>query len=362
MLKIIHLKEGLRMYRRARNIKKHGFKQPKGNYKTIIKNGIENCWDKDHFNASSGHFNEFWTRDFAFSAESLIKLGYKKKVKKTLEYALDTFSRYGKITTTISPERIPFDFPYYAVDSLPCLLRTLALVKDKKLTERYHFILNKETIRFFNTAIQPSSGLIKKDRYFSSIKDHSRRLSSCYDNCMASMLDDSLKKLKLENPFARYRYPRMIEEVFWNGEYFYDDINQNKIITGDSNIFPFWCNVFDDKRMLKTAISSIQSASLDKPLSLKYSSKRHKENKMIFVEKFAKDYEHDSIWTNLAPIYINLVKKVDRKKAKQYLDQYKKIIETYGCIELLNNNLKPYSTFYYHADRDMLWYSNLLTL
>ena len=123
-MKLIHISEALRMFKRARRVSREGFKRYKGSPEHIAKQIIESCWNKEdkYFQVSSGHFNEFYCRDFGMCAEALVKLGHKKKVIQTLDYALNKFKQSGRITTSISPSGKCFDFPYYGADSLPFII------------------------------------------------------------------------------------------------------------------------------------------------------------------------------------------------------------------------------------------------
>ena len=79
-----------------------------------------------------------------------------------------------------------------------------------------------------------------------------------------------------------------------------------------------------------------------------------------------KNYERDSIWTHMAPLYIKLLKKVDPEKAKQHKQAYTQMIETYrNYLEVFSstrNKVKPFRTPFYFCDRGMLWAANYLTL
>ena len=363
MLKPIHLKEGIRYFKRARRVKKYGWKKYKGNAEQICRQIIKECWNGTYFQTSAGHFCEFWTRDFAFCAESLIKLGYKKEVEKTVQYALNIFKKNDKITTTISPDGKPFDFPCYAVDSVPCFIRILRIT-NKELIKKNKDFLNKKIDEFYNKVIDKETGLVRKDKYFSSIKDYAKRTSSCYGNCMVAMLNNKLKKIKiLENPFKSYNYKNLIKKYFWRKTHFVDDLSGYDFITGDANVFPFYLGIFNEKNMLKSSIRKIQEKRLDKPFPLRYYHEKIKKHDMISLEIFAKDYERDTVWCHLGPLYIKLIKRINKKKANYYIKQYKEVIEkNKNYLELFFPNKRPYSTFWYYADEGMLWASIILEM
>ncbi len=359
MLNLNHLSEALRIFRRSRIVKNRGIKQYNGNANKICRQIIEDCWNGRYFQVSAGHFCEFYIRDFGFCIDSLLKLGYKDKVLKTLEYALSVYSKQ-RLTTTIIPSGKCIDVFDYSPDSLAFLLRCLRISDAKELVETYRAFLLKETNKYFNLVIDKKTGLVRTDRKFSSIKDQSIRKSSCYDNCMTAMLSNELDKLKMSNPFKAYDYKKLIKDNFWTGNYFLDDLSGERYIAGDANIFPFWTGIFDDREMLKKCISSIQKEGLDKPFPLKYTKNAKRLN---FVSSFSQNYEGTSVWMHIGPLFVFLVKKIDRKKAADYLDVYTNLIKKYkNFIEVFNPDGTPYKSQFYHADEGMLWAANYLAL
>ena len=135
MYSIQHLKEGYRIFKRSRHVKKHGFKKYEGNLEEICTKIVKECWNGTFFQTSAGHFSVYYIRDFCICIPGLIKLGYRKEILKTLQYALNLFSNNRKITTTISKENIPVHMHHYSPDSLPLLLKSLRLAKANELME-----------------------------------------------------------------------------------------------------------------------------------------------------------------------------------------------------------------------------------
>jgi len=364
MIDFKHISEAWRIFKRSRYVKKHGIKKYKGGADDICRKVVKDCWNGKYFQVSAGHFNEFYIRDFGWCVDSLLELGYKKKVLKALEYILEIYSNQG-LKTTITPKGKAVDVFYYAPDSLAFLIRSLRVAKAKDLVEKYKDFLGKEVDKFYNLVIDKKTGLVKENKNFSSIKDEAKRRSSCYDNIMAAMLSNELDKLKLHNPLKKYDFKKVIKHMFWNGEYFIDDLGGNKeIVAGDANVFPFWSKVFTDTEMLKKAAAKIQEAKLDVPFPLKYTNKEDsKKVNMNFAEKFVPDYERDSIWMHMGPLYVQLIKKIDKKKAKEYKNKYKNVIEKHhNFLEIFDKDGKPFKSKFYYADEGMLWAANYLTL
>ena len=352
---------GFHVFKESLKIKIRGIKRYQGNADDICKQVVHDCWNGRFFQTSTTHFPQFWTRDFGWCTESLLKLGYKDKVEKTIIYALCAFSKHKKVTTTISKKDKPFDFPTYAVDSLPWLTHSLVLNKNKEIIENNSIFLEKEVKKFFEIVVDKKSGLANPI-HFSSMKDLAVRKSSCYDNCMISLLSSNLKKLKLENPLKEFNHKKIIKENFWNGSFFYDDLSKGKYVAGDANIFPFYLKIINNKKMLQSAITHIHESRLDFPIPIKYTTK-NAPIKFIWSEIFLHNYERDSIWAHMGPLYIKILKKTNKEDAEKAKAAYTKTIETYkNYLEVFNSYGKPFTTPFYRSDEGMLWAANYLTL
>jgi len=356
---INHLTEGTRIS--YLGLKNRLFpKKYTGTAEDICKQIVRDCWNGRYFQTSTGNFRQFWTRDFFWVAKSLLQLGYKEEVQKTLRYAMNRFRTANKITTTLTPRGKAYDFPTYAVDSLPCLIHSLKLAKFNYYD--YHEFLNKEIRKFVEKVIDPKTGLVKPKEHFSSLKDFAVRNSSCYDNCMVALLAKDLPGMKLENPFQKHDYPKLIKEHFWNGRYFFDDMSKENYVAGDANLFPFILGIITDQEMMRSAAKAIAEAKLDQPLPLKYTQSRAKIN-FIWRELLLKDYESNSIWMHMGPLYIKFVECLDKSRAAEMKDGYRKLIEKHkNFLEVLTADGQPYQTAFYYRDSGMLWAANYLTL
>jgi len=363
MIKPAHLVQSFRILRHSIKRRLKGTEKHEGSAEEICRKIVKKCWNGRYFLTSAGHFCEFYSRDFGWCAESLINLGYEKEVEKTLDYALDIFSKNDRIATTITPFDKPIDIYHYSPDSLAFILRTISLLKSKRIAEKYKEFLNSEIKKFIDIVIEKETGLVRKDRQFSSMKDYSIRKSSCYDNVMAGVVNDSLKKIKiLDNPLKNYNYRKIIKQNFWNGEYFLDDLSGKSYVAGDANVYPFWTGMINNKKMIKKAIESVQKEGLDKPMPLSYTSPNLK-TKALWHEFVVHGYEQSTVWTHMGPLFIDVVAKVNKEMAREYLLQYKKTIEKYrNYLEAFDKKLKPFKTPFYYSDESMLWAANYLTL
>ncbi len=351
---LTYLTEGTRIFLNGmkRRVKHDTYE---GNAKEICLQIVAECWNGQYFQTSVNNFPQFWTRDFGWCAESLTKLGFEKEVHKTITYALSIFSRYKKTFTTITPSGKPYDFPNESVDSLPWLIHAIAVSNYN--FEPYTYFLEKEISRYMNQIIDRTSGLVRSDKQFSSMKDFSIRESSCYDNSMIALLKKDLQVLKLKNPF-KWDYQELLIKTFWNGMYFYDDLNHTHYLAGDAQVFPFL--TINDSEKLKLVIHHIKENNLDQPFPLKYTKKR---TKYIPQEIFLRNYESHAIWTHMGPIYMKLVKEVNPQLFTFYHQQYTQMIEKHkNYLEVFTKDGKPYQSPFYYCDSGMLWAANYLTL
>ena len=96
------LKEAWRIYKRSRRVKKSGFNRYEGGPEQICRAIIEDAF-VGHYRVSSGHFTDFYVRDFSWCAHALIQLGYEEEVRRTMSYALETFSKARDPETESGP-------------------------------------------------------------------------------------------------------------------------------------------------------------------------------------------------------------------------------------------------------------------
>jgi hypothetical protein len=364
----IIINQGISMFLRNIKVRFNGFKRYRGSVKTISKSIINGCWNGKYFNVSSGHFKVFYIRDFAWVFEPLIKKGFKEKAIKTLNYVTNKYIQSKRVSVALYNNRL-YDFPSYAVDSFPYLV-----MLHRKAKELLDINPSEDVKRFFKDyaeaykkkVIDNRTGLVREDKFFSSIKDHHLRRSSCYDNVMVAMLSKDLNFLNISNSLPRDQ-KKKIKKKFWNGKYFKDGMDDNSF-SSDSNIFPFWTGLYDisvkeNKRMLMSVLEYITERKLNSPFPLKYHYNGFRPKRLIKESFFAKDYETDSIWMHIGLIYIDILSKVNREAAKMYLISYKTLIDVHKTfLEVYDKKGKPYKSLFYYTDEGMIWIAYFLEL
>ena len=178
----------VRARRHARGHTRHA-----GDAAAIIRACIEACWNGKTFTASPGHFDMFWTRDLGFSTAALVRLGEGDRVRASLAYALDTWTKRGThVTTTINYGDRPADVFEYGVDSLPLLLAALRAAGAADLVERHRGWLAAEVAWFEARVVDPVTGLVRADRTYSAHRDTVVNRSTAYGNTMVALLAKTL--------------------------------------------------------------------------------------------------------------------------------------------------------------------------
>jgi hypothetical protein len=179
------------------------------------------------------------------------------------------------------------------------------------------------------------------------------------------MLSADLDFIGLPNPLGKYDYEKLLIKNFWNGRFFIDDLSgKNKsVVCGDSQVMPFWTGVVKDRSVLRKAFSELRKEGLDKPFPLKYTSFRISGQKMIFLEKFAGNYERDAVWAHIGLLYLKLLFQVDVGSAKKGLGAYTAKIKKYRTfLEVYVSDGLPFQTWLYCSDEGMLWCANYLSM
>jgi hypothetical protein len=343
------------MFKRSLGVRKHGLKQYSGDACQICKSIVEDCWSGDYFFTSTGHFRQFWVRDLSYFVEPLIWLGQTGKLQKSYKYALGQFMKHDKVTTTLTPNGVPFDVFTFSADSLPLLLRSIRFL-DIKLDLSARRFLQKEIDKYYKTVVGPD-GMVRRDRSYSSAKDNANRISSLYDNVMVWILQQESGTLGLKTG-PEVDYAGLIKEKFWKSGHFIEDLSGQDIVSGDANVIPYWAGLYISKSMMKDSIDAIQRHKLDRPLPLKYTEEKVKGQYLKLLELVVPNYEGNSIWTQWGLLYIHIVSKVDKRLARKYLDSYKEMIESNKTfIEVLSPDGRIFKTAFYYADEGMIWAS-----
>lgn len=367
---LLMVSEGMRL---AFTSTKNRIVKPKkysGSVENICRDIINDCFDKKrkYFRVSPHNFKQFYARDFGMCCESLLKLGYKTQVRQTLIYAMSRYVKKGKITTQINPYGHLINFPSHTPESASYMLHSLILLDDKVLIKKYKPFFEKISSEIYEEDIDKKTGLLRKDKHFSSMKDHSLRESSCYNNCLLAMFANDLKKINAKSSLTKYNYRKTIARHFLRKSYFLEDLSGSNTFAGDANVFPFWTNLYDtkssaDKALYTKIIKKIRGKKMDSPWPLRYTTKEDAPKKMHITNILCPGYETDTLWMHLGLCYIKSIKNVDPLLYETYLDKYELLIKKHRTFyEVYDTHGKKFSRLLYKSDEAMLWCSIFLEM
>jgi hypothetical protein len=327
---------GVRIRRQFRGHTRHG-----GNAASIVRACIEACWNGRTFTASPGHFDMFWTRDLSFSVPSLVRLGYRERVRESLSYALGVWtSRDHQITTTIHYFDRPGDVYEYGVDSLPLFMAALRAAGASDLVERHRPWLAAEIDHFYAMVVDPGTGLVRSDRKFSAHRDTVVNRSNAYGNTMVALLAKTIGETGwFVSPFERHfegDYGRLLLEHFWDGDHFRDALGE-ETVSGEANIMPFYSGVIGDPDLVASALAYLDAHGFCDPYPLRYETCRRPEREVWLTRHVLPDYQGSTVWTSLGAWYLQVLRTVNPGLAAAETARYVAWIERDGTFwEVLN--------------------------
>jgi hypothetical protein len=355
-----YLTSAVRIARRGRR----GQRRFPGDARAIARAGVEASWAVDHFNASGGHFRQFWTRDLCFSAVPLVRTGYGDRLRNSLAWAMEVWARRGRVTTTIFPGRRPRDVYTFGIDSLPLLLHALRASGAADLVERHAAWLGAEIGRYLAEVLDPATGRVRDDRRFSGHRDTVVTSSNAYANTMLTLLDTVLRDTGwFASPVPDGAVERFVS-AFWRDGRVVETAGGSEV-TGDGSIFPFWLGVLPDEAGLASVLAACRATGLATPLPLRYVARPDPAHEDPVQHLFVPDYQGTAIWTSLGSIYLQLLDRIDPLAAERPIADSVALVERDGTVwEVLDDNLRPYvgRRGLFRADEAMLWGVILLDL
>ncbi len=348
---------GIRVRRQLRGHTRHV-----GDAASIVQACIEACWNGRTFTASPGHFDMFWTRDLSFSVPSLVRLGHGQRVHESLSYALAVWQRRRRhITTTIHYFDRPGDVYDYGVDSLPLFMSALRAADATDLVERHRSWIEAEVAHYYETVVDPLSGLVRSDRTFSAHRDTVVNRSNAYGNTMVALLAKTIEETGwFESPFAGHfggDYGRLLLEHFWAGDRFRDAIG-DETVSGEANIWPFYAGIVGDPGLVASALEYLDRNGFCDPYPLRYETVRRPEREVWLTRHLLPDYQGSTVWTSLGAMYLQLLRTVNPILAASETARYVEWIERDGTFwEVMNTKGRNWvsSRWIMIGEESMLW-------
>lgn len=348
---------GIRFRRQFRGHTRHV-----GEAASIMRACIERCWNGRTFTASPGHFDMFWTRDLSFSTPSLVRLGHAGRVRASLGYALDVWTRRrSHITTTIHYFDRPGDVFEYGVDSLPLLLAALRSAGADDLVERHRTYLQGEIEHFSRLVVEPRTGLVRDDRKFSAHRDTVVNRSNAFGNTMVALLAKTIEETGwFESPFERHfegDYDRLLIEHFWDVDHFRDALGDD-VVSGEANIWPFYAGVISDPEIVGSALRYLQANGFCDPYPLRYETTRRPQKEVWLTRHLLPDYQGSTVWTSLGAMYLQVLRTIDPELSARETNRYVEWIERDGTFwEVMDTSGKLWVSprWVMIGEESMLW-------
>ena len=325
----------------------------------ISKKVLDECFFEGFFHVSPNNFKSFFVRDFCIIAKPLCELGYKEQVHSTIDFAFRHFMKKGRITTTISKGLFGYgcyNLPHNALDSYALFMKTIQDSGYKISKEQKNFLLKQA--RWVRNNLLEKNGLPLGKKYFSSIRDHTKRKSSGYNIAMLGYINLFFERNKIKSPLAKFDYKKILLDDYWNGDFYHDDLGHKGIFCSDSNIVPFWLELDTAQTRFEKVMKQIIDKNLDLPYVLKYNTKEDaKKIRFTHWRIFNPNYETYTIWTHLGIIYLQTLVMMGKKEAaKEHFDRIVGFIEKHGnIVEVLTPDGRSYESLFYLADESLSW-------
>ena len=339
-----------------------GYTRHPGDAPAIVRACIEACWNGRILTASPGHFDMFWTRDLAFSAPSLLRLGHGDRVHATLAYALDVWERrHSHVTTTIHYFDRPGDVFDYGVDSLPLLLAALRTIGADDLVERHRPWLEAEIAHFDAMVVDPLTGLVRCDRTYSAHRDTVINRSNAYGNTMVALLAKTIQETGwFASPLARHfdgGFDRLLMDHFWMGDHFRDSMDDDTV-SGEANVWPFYTGVIADPAIVGPALAYLDANAFCDPYPVRYETVRRPDREVWLTRLLLPDYQGTTVWTSLGSMYLQVLRTVDPVLAAAETARYVAWVERDGTFwEVLDHDGQNWVSSRWIAigEESMLW-------
>jgi hypothetical protein len=341
-----------------------GWRRYPGKAPEICAEIVEDCWTGEFFAGSTGHSNQFWTRDLAMCTPALCRLGHRERVLASWAWGLERFARAGRITTTIFQRRFPRDVHAYACDSLPLVLWALRRAGAEELVHRHRELLSRELQRFHDVVFDPTLGLARPDGPFSGPRGCMTGRSTAFANTMVALAARLADELGLPNPFHGRDVVGAMWQHHWMGDHFRDSLCRD-VPSGDANVWPFFFEVVTDKQMQRRALAALDERGFARPLPLRYFPTRLPEAELPVPRVATPNYQGDPSWMQLGAAYLKVLGQVDRPLMEWHRANVGAVVERdANYLEVYTTEGRPYQgrAFLYSCDEGMLWAAMFLDL
>jgi len=198
-----------------------------------------------------------------------------------------------------------------------------------------HPWLEAEIAHYYDTVVDPRSGLVRSDRKFSAHRDTVVNRSNAFGNSMVALLAKTIEETGwFTSPFERHfegDYGRLLIEHFWVGDHFRDALG-DETVSGEANIWPFYTGVLADPLHVASALRYLDANGFCDPYPLRYETSRRPEREVWLTRHVLPDYQGSTVWTSLGAMYLQVLRTVDPLLAASETARYVSWIERDGTL------------------------------
>ena len=244
---------------------------------------------------------------------------------------------------------------------MPLFLAALRTADATDLVERHRPWLEAEIAHYYDTVVDPRSGLVRSDRKFSAHRDTVVNRSNAFGNSMVALLAKTIEETGwFASPFERHfegDYGRLLIEHFWVEDHFRDALG-DETVSGEANIWPFYTGVMADPLRVAAALRYLDANGFCDPYPLRYETSRRPEREVWLTRHILPDYQGSTVWTSLGAMYLQVLRTVDPLLAARETARYVSWIERDGTFwEVMNASGQNWVSprWFMIGEESMLW-------
>lgn len=316
--------------------------------------------------ASTGHFNDVWSRDVAFASEASLALGDAEIVRKSLGTLIE-HEREGLIPLKVGRGSQLLKFVgihtkrervWYSTDKNrhpPADSSGLFLIALAQYVERTgdrSLLKDEERLeRVFKVAQRLEQGPYTD--WADSLKRDGRTL---FVHACAAASAKARERLSGKGPRA------MVDlEQFWNGK-FYEERPGNGILDVAANLLVIRWSLTSHAQDILCAIADASSAQPHLPIT---SSPSHplKDKYLPLVLVGMGDYHDEQRWSWIAGLYLQVLREHDPERYPPLKKAWeRKVIEDGGVFEVYEPDGRPLRRLAYSSQKPFAWGAAMMLL
>lgn len=317
----------------------------------------DRLWNGQFIQSSAGHFRQLGIRHLGLFCREYIETGYGLRLHTSLDFALKSFSREGRMTARVWPNSKAYDVFGYSSDTLPLVLWSLEKLGAKELFHRHRELIKAECVRYQEVCFDAEDAYPKKNVGLRDLKVSIKRRSSFYSFCMGFLLDRLRSHWGLGSRWhSEAEWKAELQKRYFSEEaFFFEDLEKISVLSADAQLIAYWLELLDLDESWDRVWNTILSSSLARPLLIRQSSKRMADRERFLFRMTVPNYQGDTIHSDMAAMALCLGFR-SGKDLREYLDLWADLSFRDGeLMEVYDDLLNPYRSFFYKSDEGMSW-------